>query len=43
MISKGGLRRPCRVCSKMFEPSGKFCRTCDKCNKKILDKKRGLL
>ena len=29
------LRRPCKSCSKLFVPRGKFCTLCDDCNPKV--------
>jgi len=33
------LRRLCRTCGELFEPSGKFCRICNECNPHIKNKK----
>ena len=30
-IRKGSLWKICKKCGKSFEPTGKFCRFCDKC------------
>ena len=31
-IRKGSLWKICKKCGKYYEPTGKFCRFCDKCN-----------
>ena len=28
------MRRPCKVCGKMFHPTGKFSRYCEQCTDK---------
>lgn len=40
MIRKTKMYKPCRLCDEMFEPSTRFCKTCDKCKEKILKDRR---
>lgn len=34
------LRRPCKRCGEMFQPSGKGCWICEKCNKNIIRQRK---
>lgn len=39
MVTNKKLKRLCRTCGELFEPSGKFCRICNECNPHIKNKK----
>jgi len=32
LAEKRGLKRPCRICNKSFQPTGRFQRCCFSCN-----------